>query len=358
MPKTATQHDIARLAGVSHMTVSRALRGHPDVQEVTRQRIEELAAKHGYRANAGARAMRKGRYGALGLLMSEANERSALLPDLVAGIRTAMRSRSLHLVLGDLPDGELASNKRLPQLLQEWSVDGLIVHYTHDAPEELAEMLRRYKLPAVWTNTTRDVHCITPDDRSAARELAEKAFANGHRKAMYLDVINSHHPSVPDRRDGFIGRFTELGGSVRVRIVEPGSVWQTSPTIRAWTEETFERLGDTTLVVSYRPVDACRVMHIAQQHGRRVPQDLSFATFSIRRELFAGLTELAMYQVPTERLGREAVDMLCRRIDDADHNAEPKPIPAQRLPLNWIEGDTFGPAPSGSQDTIYPDRPR
>jgi LacI family transcriptional regulator len=344
MPKSATQHDIAKLAGVSHMTVSRALRGHPDVQKATRQRIMQLAERHGYRVNRSARAMRQGSYGALGLLMSQNNAASALLPGFVAGIRRAMRERGLHLVLGEVPDEEMAGTDRLPRLLQEWSVDGLIVHYTHDAPDALAKTLRRYRLPAVWTNTHRAHHCVVPDDHAAAAELAERAWAMGHREAMYLDVINSHHPSVPARRDGFVGRFKQLGGKVRIRIVEPTPADEVTPSVHEWLDQTWQKLAPATFVAAYRPVDAQRMIHVAARHGVQVPEALSVTSFFTRRELYAGLVELSGYQVPAEQLGEEAVQMLCRRIDDAaEPEREAEPIPARRLPLRWLVGQTVGP---------------
>jgi DNA-binding LacI/PurR family transcriptional regulator len=330
MSKAVTQHDLARIAGVSHMTVSRALRGHDDVLPETRARIEILAEQHGYRLNRGARAMRRGRYGAVGLLLSETNAASSLMPGFMAGLRKAAATAGLHLVLGELPDDRLRSAETLPKLLQEWSVDGLIVHYTHDAPQELAQIFARYRMKAVWTNTDRLKNAVTPDDLGAGATAAERIFAWGHRNSFYVDSPLGNHPSLAARREGFVQRFRKLGGTCEV-VLSGGA----DP---AWAKALHRDRPDVTACVAYRLDDAARLIYTADAAGRRVPEDLSVVTFAPRPERYAGIIPFTQLRVPIERVGREAVALLDTMLaqDLTNHQT-------RYIPLDWVDGATAGP---------------
>src|SRR5256885_8180980 len=67
-PRPAIMHDVARLAGVSHQTVSRVLNDHPNVREQTRLRVRAAIAELGYRPNSTARALATGRSQLLGVV--------------------------------------------------------------------------------------------------------------------------------------------------------------------------------------------------------------------------------------------------------------------------------------------------
>jgi DNA-binding LacI/PurR family transcriptional regulator len=337
MSQVFTQTDLAKLAGVSPMTVSRALRGHPDIQTQTRQRIESLASKHGYRVNRGAQAMRAGRYGAIGLLLSRTNAASSLMPTLMAGITEAAEEAGLHLVLGKLADDRLSSEEQLPKLLRAWSVDGLIVHYTHDAPQATAQIIERYQMKAVWTNTDRAVNCVTPDDVAAGRDAADRLWALGHRSALYLDTALGHHPSLKARRDGFTGRCAEIGLDCRV-VISAGRD-------EAWFKQLCRDRGGATACVAYRTDDSCRLIHVAASLGLDVPRDLSVLTFSNGPQYYAGLTPISHYSVPMQRVGARAVERLVRMLS-GDETARPVDL----IPLPWRGGDTLAEGPASRRE--------
>jgi LacI family gluconate utilization system Gnt-I transcriptional repressor len=333
MSQVFTQTDLAKLAGVSTMTVSRALRGHPDIQRKTRQRIERLAAEHGYRVNRGAQAMRAGRYGAIGLLLSQRNAASSLIPELMAGITRAAEAAGLHLVLGKLTDDRLTSEEQLPKLLRAWSVDGLIVHYTHHAPQAMARIIEQYQMKAVWTNTDRAIDCVTPDDVAAGRDAADRLWAMGHREAVYLDTALGQHPSLEARREGFVGRCRSIGLACRV-VVSGGRD-------RRWFEGMIAGLGGATACVTYRADDAERVVHVAMSKGLDVPGDLSLLTFSAKSIDYAGLVAISHYAVPIEQVGARAVQRLVSMLAEDEGSG-----PTERLPLTWVEGQTLAAGPA------------
>lgn len=341
MPQAINQSDLARMAGVSSMTVSRALRQHPDIQIETRQRIEKLAAKHGYRMNRGAQAMRKGRYGAIGLLLGQKHASSSMMPGFLAGLTQATHEAGMHLVLGELPDDQLTSVDALTKLLPEWSVDGLIVHYTHNAPQKLAKILDRYRMKAVWTNTDRAIHCVTPDDHGAARDAADRLYDLGHRRVAYIDSKLGNHPSMVARREGFVSRCRELDLDYRVVVSEGAD--------RRWIEALLRELPAVTGLAIYRGDDACRVMHVAQLLGLSVPRDLSLLTFSPTPVDYAGLTRISMYQVPIERVGIRAVERLAAMLSGESDDDD-----AELLPLRWADGETHGPAPVLPRPVSWP----
>ena len=103
-----TMEDLAREAGVSKITVSRALSGHPLVKEETRARIRELAEKHGYRVNIAARNLRQQRTRTIGVVieMTPSHDRSMSEPyplSLLGGIMQELTSHSYNMVLTTMP---------------------------------------------------------------------------------------------------------------------------------------------------------------------------------------------------------------------------------------------------------------
>src|SRR5690606_16412833 len=114
-----TIKDIARLAGVSYSTVSKALNDSPLVKSETRQRIVELAKQLGYEPNHAAKSLVSRRSMTIGVLLPSL-ERVALSA-LVSRINDALASRGYEVILSILPPAHAA------RLFQRLQVDGIVV---------------------------------------------------------------------------------------------------------------------------------------------------------------------------------------------------------------------------------------
>lgn len=208
-----TMEDIAREAGVSTITVSRALAGNPLVKAATRDRIREIAAARGYQLNVAARNLRqkKTRTIAVVIEMLPTEQRPmsdpyplALLGGIIQELSTAGYSAMLST----------ADNF----VRQPPSVDAVIL-LGQGAHDDAVNSIERCKLPlVVWGSARNDArHVIVGSDNFAGGVLAAQRFADlGRKHAVFLG--DPEYTEVSDRLDGFLSRFSAGGGELLAAI--------------------------------------------------------------------------------------------------------------------------------------------
>lgn len=84
-----------------------------------------------------------------------------------------------------VPDEKLRSWHRLPRLLRQWSVDGLLIHYTSQAPAELEEAIRSQRVPAIWINSVMTQDAVFPDDHAAGLRYRPNSAAPAIRQGRF-----------------------------------------------------------------------------------------------------------------------------------------------------------------------------
>ena len=178
--------DIARLAGVSKVSVSYALNGHPGVSEATRKRILAIAAEIGFSPSSAARALSGAAAQAVGLVLSRPARTLGLEPffmELISGVEATLSAREYALTLQVVtnPEAELALYKRW---WGERRVDGVLVcDLRVDDPRIPA--LTDLGLPAVvigGPGHVGDLPNVWSDDAAAVVETVEYLHALGHRR--------------------------------------------------------------------------------------------------------------------------------------------------------------------------------
>lgn len=290
------------------MTVSRILRGTGRESEATCERVRAAAARLGYRPNGLARAMRRGSFGAVGLLRSTNPSAATITHTFLWAIERELLSHDLQLVMGQVPDEKLTDNVAAPRLLREWSVDGLLVNYTSRIPEKMIEVQSRFHLPSVWLNTRLKHNCVYPDDYGALREATTKLLSLGHRRIAYLGVpLTMEHYSVHDRCEGYRKAMEEAGATPRMIF---------------WTDGN-DRLSDLcallqkpdrpTALVTYSPCEAMVAVVAAARLGLEMPRDLSLIAVRDVLEPMGGVDVTTML-IPDIDMAPLSVNMLRRRI--------------------------------------------
>jgi len=343
---------IARTAGVSPNTVLRILRGeNKEVWPSTIRRAEQirsLARKMAYMPNSSARAMRRGRFDCVALLLSSDQGRSYLPNELFNGIHDALAEAGLRLVVSKLPDAKLTSEDVLPSILQEWSCDGLLINYTDRVPPKMDQLVQRYRLPAIWINRVRESDCVSYDDFGGAVEATKYLISLGHRRITYLDFVAGNgdrvHYSRRARYEGYAQAMREAGLEPTPRGkyagVAPGSRLQA-------VQKLLESRNRPTAILSYDAGD--RLLFAATLAGLKVPDDVSLLSFGIQHaytpakasgEEYLGRS-VGLVHLPAARAGREAVNLLRRKIESPGTK-----LPPVTIPLELEPADTCGPPPS------------
>jgi DNA-binding LacI/PurR family transcriptional regulator len=182
--------ELAKLAGVSPGTVSRALSDSQLINRNTRERIQALAREHGFRPNAMARNLRIQRTGAIGVVIPLGHETGQHISDpffmtMLGHMADALTERGYDLLLSRVvPQHDCW----LDEMVDARRVDGIIIIGQSDQAETLDRVAARYRPLVVWGGfTPAQVHCSVGSDNVLGGELAARHLvARGCRRIAFL----------------------------------------------------------------------------------------------------------------------------------------------------------------------------
>ena len=340
--------DVARMAGVSKSTASRALTGSGYVSESTRRRVVDAATTLGYVASTSAVSLATGRTQNVGVLMPYLTQ--WFYAEVLEGIQEALLSRDLDLTLYVARPGTSGRERIFEHFLTRRRFDGLIVVGLEPADHELQRLVSLGRpLVSIVGPGEDGTSLIEIDDAHAARRATDHLIALGHRHIAFLgggdDDLRAH---VDQRRlQGYRDSMTAAGLAAEIRHVP------SPPSMPGGYAAAVDLLGDSmsrpTAVIGTCDEAAIGAIIAARRLGIRVPTDLSVIGIDDHEnaEMF-GLTTLK--QVPWEQ-GAAAVELLLSRMQSAD-----TPHTAVRLRARLVMRRSTAP-PSGADSAIELDSP-
>ncbi|GAB4112590.1 MAG: LacI family DNA-binding transcriptional regulator [Roseiflexaceae bacterium] len=191
MGRPVSIQDIARAAGVSHSTVSRALRDSSLISAEVRGRIQQLAVEMGYTPNAIAQSLQTNRTHSIGLVVSTVGD--PFWADVVRGVEQVAQTAGLSVLLSAAhrdPDLEI----RVIENFHRRRVDGILVADSR-MNEAAAARLARTQIPTVVLNSQAEsalglLSNVSIDDQAGARMAVEHLLGLGHRAIGYIGLGN------------------------------------------------------------------------------------------------------------------------------------------------------------------------
>lgn len=203
-----TIKDIAKIAGVSHTTVSRALNDSPLIKEATKEKIRQLAASMDYVPNVSAKSLVSQRSYVISLFFSSINEGTSdsFLVEVIRAINSVLPKDYSLSVRGidSVENGEFIHQQRC---------DGAIVMSQTDEDDQFIGLLLEKKIPTVVLNRQlKDpaIVNISADDAQGVREAIRFAYEQGYRKFGTISG-KSEFRSARIRQHSFLNALTELG---------------------------------------------------------------------------------------------------------------------------------------------------
>jgi DNA-binding LacI/PurR family transcriptional regulator len=330
----ATLRDVARVAGVSHTTVSNAFSRPDQLSAPLREHVLATARTLGYAGpDPAARSLRTGRHGALGLVFSEDlpfafSDRTATL--FLQGVAEACRERRANLLLIATRTAGEASPALggLPEAVRDAAVDGFILYsLARDSPVIAPIQARGLPLVVVDQPRLSGVALIGIDDFGAARQTAEHLLALGHRRFAILSLPlrpdGRNGPASPERIAAATYEVTaaRLNG-YRTALAAAGVAPETAPVAECALSDERQARDLTAPLLRLAAADrpsailamsdrlALGAAAAAREAGIAVPEDLSVTGFDDVAD--STLTELALTTIrqPHAEKGRTAVRML------------------------------------------------
>ncbi|MBN1997271.1 LacI family DNA-binding transcriptional regulator [candidate division KSB1 bacterium] len=182
---SVTQKDIARKLNVSVMTVSKALRGHPDISEKMRKRVEKTAREMNYTVNVLARSLVQKRTNTIGVVVPDISE--SFYAEIIHGIEAVARQNDYNILLANSDNNPDLERKAIQTLLEK-RIDGLLL-----APTELdnsyVQTLQTMSTPFVLLNSTPsqlDCDSISVDRGFGARLSIDHLIQQGYQEIYYF----------------------------------------------------------------------------------------------------------------------------------------------------------------------------
>jgi len=188
--------DIARDLGVSVVTISKALRDHPDISKTTRERILLKAKELGYRPNLTARSLVTGRSSLIGLIVPDLIH--PFFTNIARGLSLAMRRQGYFLVLSSSEEDPDLEREEIEQMLAH-RLDALIVATCQSGPESLRKT-QQGDTPLVFLDRSfKDLpsYFVGSDDFAVGKLATEHLLAVGCRRVAH---IRGPENSVGQRR--------------------------------------------------------------------------------------------------------------------------------------------------------------
>ena len=338
-----SQQQLADLAGVTRLTVHRALNGRPGISDATRRRIRRLAADNGYRLNTAARAVVTGRHRSVALLTSTQTRRSSASAALMSGVGQTLAERDLGLTLAICSDADLANPAYVPQIVRTDSADGLLINYTDHIPAGLIAAIDQFRLKAVWLNTDRSHNTVRPDDYAAGYDLTRHFLELGHRRVLYLDTANTldlqdRHYSAHHRADGY--RQAMLDAGLKPALAVRGAASDCRNSFLKQHALPDDPRDRPSAVITYGSSAARPLVLLAAQAGIDVPGQLNLGTFGSDIDSTFGF-DITSAVSPDSAMGREASQALADLLDQLDES--PARFPTRALPFRLAHGATSHP---------------
>lgn len=306
-----TSHDVARLAGVSQPTVSRALRDSPKVSAETKRRVRQAARVLGYVPSETGRALSSGRTRRIGLLLTDLDNQ--FYPYVIAPMHRELESLGYQMML----QTETSDTDTVAERLIANALDGVLLATT-TVDSVVPVRLRDRGVSFVYFNRTADAmeaDSATVDPVPGMAELAKVVAELGHRRVAA--IFGPRNTSTALQREI----------ALRDALDEHGLVIGASYSYRgqfdfetgyAGARLLLARSPRPTVIVCGNDVVALGALNAAKDLGVDVPGDVSMIGFDDLPMAAWSLVQLSTVAFDLDAMARTAAALLVRRIEDVE----------------------------------------
>jgi LacI family repressor for deo operon, udp, cdd, tsx, nupC, and nupG len=332
--------EVAAAAGVSMMTVSKALRNAPDVANATRDRIQSLAQRMGYVPDAVARGLRNRKSRLLGLVIPATTDPIFSRVMLAVEERAHQAGYDLLLAhsLGTVEREAVAIRRLIAR-----RVEGLLISPVYRLAQRapVYDEIRRRRIPTIILGHRaafcHDFPNVETDDRTSSRAITEHLISLGHRRiAFFAGPLAA--PWAQERVEGYRRALRESGLEVNDQLIfNAGSTLDEGAAAAMLYSQ--EKPGATAIQCANDLV-AVGAANALLNQGLRIPHDVSVAGFGnlLVAEFFR--VPLTTVRQPKLRLGSLAIASMLELLRG-------EPITSHRLSAQLALRASTGPAPAG-----------
>jgi DNA-binding LacI/PurR family transcriptional regulator len=324
--------DIAKSAGVSPSTVSRALNDHPRISQETKTRICHLAKEMGYTPSLLARSLVTRDTATIGVVITSVSD--PFLADLVTSIEEVAQEQGYSVFMSSSyldPDRELEA----VSAFHGRRASGIIV-IGSQVDTGYLQLRDRFPLPVVLTNCRTWPHSVSTDNPAGARQATGHLVQLGHRRIAYIANGRSQR-SNRDRSTSYQQVLAANGIPVDNDLIIEGD-----GTLRggsAAAQILLSRTQPPTAVFCFNDMTAIGVLSALHQARVRVPEEMSVVGFDDVESAAHCYPPLTTVRQPTDLMGQRLIHMLLALIQGQED------VGPEVLPAELVIRESTGPSP-------------
>lgn len=309
-----TLSDIADRLDITKVSVSKALRDHPDISTKTKQLVKETAREMGYRYNRLAQSLTLDKTYTIGVVIPKISH--TFFSQVLDGVNQVASEHNYEIILCVSEENEEREKMHLRTLLS-LQVDGLLVSVSEQTTDgEAFREVEGQDVPLVFFDRSFegvDATRVTADDRGGAYAAVTHAVENGRERIAHMAGY-SHVPIGRDRRKGYEEALRDHGVEVNEDWIVEGGFGEKDGYVgcrKLLQREIYpDAIFTVTLPVALGVDDRIREV---KPSLREDVQIYSFGQHGLNR--FFEYPHISIHQ-PTQELGRTAMTLLLEEIDD------------------------------------------
>ncbi len=313
-----TIDDVAALAGVARVTVSRVLNGNPNVRQEVRDRVQKSVDMLQYKVNLQARSLAGGQLHMLAMVYAsdvDSEPNSFYQSGLELGALRACTEQGFQLLMQAVDQNDAGSSARVLELIQTRRCDGLILTPPFSDDLDLLTEIAGRKFPVVCISAGEASQAISSgvriDDAEAGYDLTRYLLGLGHRRFGFLQGLEAHL-SANQRFAGFLRALAEHGlGEDAYAVAQGNFTFHSGVTL---TPHLLAAPCKPSVIVCANDDMAVGAMFIAHKMGLDIPKDISIVGFDdtpVSEIIWPPLTTV---HHPLKAIGYKAAAMVMERI--------------------------------------------
>jgi len=274
-----TLEDIAKKAGVSHSTVSRALANSPLINAMTKAKIQQIASESGYQVNQVARNLKTRSTKTIGLVIPEVS--NPYYPKLIQFIADEVRASGFNLQL-HLSGIHQEYEASCIASLYEHRVDGILLVTAENGlvAKEQVKSLSNSQTPVVlmgWIEEAEHFDIVTGNDAHGGSLLASHLLSLGHRQIAIIG--KPPHRGIFDRIHGFQSTLKSVGISIQHNLTIPNSLAEEDQEIASTVQFLINLPHPPTAIFAYQDSIAASVCKHLRNNNVSIPDQMTIVGF-------------------------------------------------------------------------------
>jgi DNA-binding LacI/PurR family transcriptional regulator len=307
--------DVAKLAGVSHQTVSRVLNDHPNVREQTRRRVQAAIAELGYRPNQAARVLVTGTSQVIGVVAQ-----SSTLYGPISVLNALAQAALQHGFTVSVENVRALDRQPIADAIgrhRDQRVAGLVVIApVESANEALDDIPDDIPLVTIDGDPRRPTGLVTVDQEAGAYAATRHLLEVGHQTVWHVSGPGDWFDSQ-GRVTGWRRALAEAGAEIPPVM---SADWYASSGYRSG--QILARMAEVTAVFAANDHLALGILRALHERGRRVPDDISVVGFDDVPEAAYFIPPLTTIRPDFDGVATATIDLLLAQVRNGQRNGE------------------------------------